>query len=62
MTVKIEGMEMPKCCSECRFYEFSNMTCIALPIYDHLGYRVSSQSIENEDILFRLCPLQEVKE
>ena len=61
MTVKIE-MEMPKCCSECRFYEFSNMTCIALPVYDHLGYRVSSQSIANEDILFHLCPLKEVKE
>ena len=61
MTVKID-MKTPKSCSECRFYESSNMECIALPIYDYLGYRVSSQRIQNEGILFRLCPLQEVKE
>lgn len=59
--VFIEGMDMPKSCESCRFYDYSNSTCIALPIYDLRDFRVGSQRIINDEEVDSLCPLKEIK-
>lgn len=60
MTVKIEGMEMPKNCLECRFAYIAHITFSGdiLLMCPYLGRGVYSKEKERESS----CPLQEVKE